>query len=146
MWYNWDAEEEEIIGYSKGVIDKNDFVDNKYIYSEYQYNSLSDDEKKKEQYKDKYCIQWYKKTNNQSEAPDIFAGSDWVHLDTYLNKGLPPIEEKDGDYTWPAFPDLDTCVCELELDSLSTSTTYKAILFYNHIAYPSEEIVLTNNQ
>ena len=113
----------------------NNFFNSDYEFIPYVKEDLS-------AYANKYCIYWYQYQNGYEG--DAFGASDWKLLDVN-NVGLPdPTDE--GKYPPKATAADSNAVLHLSLPIENREERFKAILFYNHVQYNSNEIVFINER
>ena len=94
-------------------------------------------------YDNRYCIYWYRYIEGFSSQDDPFGEDSWQRIPEAMNIGLPV--NKDGDrYDTKVSSEHENGLLDLVLDSKTKEEKIKAILFFNHEKYESNEIVFTN--
>ena len=98
-------------------------------------------------YNQKYSIYWYKYNPGYQISDDYaFLGENWERLLKYDNIGRPIVDETQTSLPImnPVFTDSGKDGIEQYMDHTMQEQRYKAILFYNHVMYTSNELVFTN--
>ena len=97
-------------------------------------------------YNQKYCIYWYKyNPGYQISDGYAFLGENWERLLQYDNVGRPELDEETSPPIMnPVFTDSGKDGIDQYMDYTMQEQRYKAILFYNHVMYTSNELVFTN--
>jgi hypothetical protein len=103
-------------------------------------------------YDNKYCIYWYKYQNGYSDENDPIGMLDWKMIteedvlnSTIKNIGLPTLNA-DGTYPPKVMATDPNVILRLMLPITNRQEKYKAILFYNHVKYESNEITFVNER
>lgn len=107
-------------------------------------------------YDNRYCIYWYYYINGYVDNEDPFGTMDWKRIDdAEINKlitnalldniGLPDVLEG-GTYPAKATTADSNAILHLSLPTDNREEKVKALLFYNHEKYESNEIVFTNER
>ena len=107
-------------------------------------------------YDNRYCIYWYYYINGYTNSEDPFGMADWKRIDdAEINKlimnslssniGLPDVLEE-GTYPPKATTADSNATLYLSLPTNNKEEKFKALLFYNHEKYGSNEIIFTNER
>ena len=107
-------------------------------------------------YDNRYCIYWYYYINGYTNSEDPFGMADWKRIDdAEINKlitnslssniGLPDVLEE-GTYPPKATTTDSNATLYLSLPTNNKEEKFKALLFYNHEKYGSNEIIFTNER
>lgn len=94
-------------------------------------------------YGQKYCIYWYKYNPGYTIIDNYsFLGENWKRLEDFNNVGRP--EANDDPLMNPVFCNKENEFFEQYMDPTLKEQKYKAVLFYDHVMYTSNELVFTN--
>lgn len=98
-----------------------------------------------EKYRNKYCIYWYHYNPEllKTTTNDPFLGAPWDRIDTSnypIKPGMPDLDSSNEKYTKKS----EVGLTNLEMDCSLKEEKFKAVLFYNHEAFWSEELIFKN--
>lgn len=97
--------------------------------------SLNEDD-----YKNRYCVYWYRYNQGYTNPEDTIMGTNWERLSEQDNFGIPTIQGEviDG-IVYNSLRTTDTF--SIALDSTKEEERFVAILYYNHQQYKAEPLV-----
>lgn len=106
-------------------------------FKTYQRKDFSD-------YNNKYCVYWYR-ANKDAEADGVMAAG-WERIEAFDNFGIPKekgdiIEGKVRNQV--KLPEGEN-IAEYYMNADLVSETFKAVVFYNHDKFVSDELLFTN--
>ncbi len=98
-----------------------------------------------EKYRNKYCIYWYHYNPEllNTTTNDPFLGAPWDRIDTSnypIKPGMPDLDSSNEKYTKKS----EVGLTNLKMDCSLKEEKFKAVLFYNHEAFWSEELIFKN--
>lgn len=93
-------------------------------------------------YNQKYCIYWYKYNSGYQTSDDYsFLGENWQRLSTIYKI---EVDDDPSPIMNPIFNDKGNNVLNEYMDPSMQEQKYKAVLFYDHVMYTSNELIFTN--
>lgn len=97
--------------------------------------SLNEDD-----YKNRYCVYWYRYNQGYTNPEDTIMGTNWERLPEQDNFGIPTIQGEviDG-IVYNSLRTTDTF--SIALDSTKDEERFVAVLYYNHQQYKAEPLV-----
>lgn len=125
----------------KGILEGTDYPilknwDSKTSFKSYQRKDFSS-------YDNKYCVYWYR-ANKDKEADNIMSAG-WEHVEDLDNFGIPGKGEKvDGKFRNQTKLPAGENTTEYYMQYDLAKETFKAVVFYNHDKFISDELVFTN--
>lgn len=144
LYYTYIAEEQFPTGKPKQVLDT--LFKREKEEGEKEANLPNYVQMNLDMYNQKYCIYWYKYNPGYQISDDYaFLGENWERLLKYDNVGRPAVDEETSPPIMnPVFTDNENDGIEQYMDYAMQEQRYKAILFYNHVMYTSNELIFTN--
>lgn len=97
--------------------------------------SLNEDD-----YKNRYCVYWYRYNQGYTNPEDTIMGTNWERLSEQDNFGIPTVQGEviDG-IVYNSLRTTDTF--SIALDSTKEEERFVAVLYYNHQQYKAEPLV-----